>query len=99
MQTTATINMPGLPSLVARPSDVDLDRLLHPVEPEEGQEDRSEEHDLADRLVEQRIHVPGVGRVDEQTEPDRQDAEDDGADLALRRERVDVATEALPLGH
>src|SRR3546814_1523389 len=72
-------------------SDLDVDRLLHPPHAEQRPSDRTEQQELADRLLEDRVHVARVGGVDEPAADAGQDAEHDGADIAIGCDRCYIA--------
>src|SRR4051794_1192997 len=84
-------------------SDLDLDDLLHPPEPDEGHEGGAAEHVLADLLLEQNRDVRPVHHVDGEADADGQQPEDDGAHPAFGGEGLDLAAQALAgrhgLGH
>src|SRR5205085_1891826 len=80
-------------------SNLDRDRLLHPPEPEAGHQDPGTEHDLAERVVEQHLHVRRVEHVHDHAEPHWQQTEHDRAHAALGGERLHLAAEALAVDH
>src|SRR3546814_19575676 len=77
-------------------SDLDVARLLHPPHAEQRPADRTEQQELADRLLAARVQLERVGGVDEPAEADAQDAEQYGPDFAVCGERRDVARRTRP---
>src|SRR5690242_1303553 len=95
---------PRKPELLSAMASIDMSHvhfngLLHPPEPDDHHQDRTTQHEVAQAVVEQHLHVLLVDHVHGEPETDRQHAEHDGRHATFGRERLHVSAEPFTRHH
>src|SRR5579875_389082 len=104
-EATATSRATAMPAAMqpttssSTVSHLDPDRLGQPPDPQELQHESSHQRHLPPQRVEQGADVGAVDQVHETADGERQDAEDPGAQPALRRQGPNLSSKPLALDH